>query len=117
MITARKDSSNPVPFRRPYLCLMVRISGREEKWFIDVEGQTHKYLESKSEGRTTGRLAALCRLLASKGILVANYGTYAGEASATHILRDGFLFSRMPELDCEGSGPVDFADPVYKSGW
>ncbi len=117
MITARKDSSNPTPFKKPYLCLLVKTCNLEENWFIDVDGQTFKYFDSHGEKRATGRLESLCRLLAAKGLLVIYYGSYAGEASATHILRDGFLFVRMSKFDIEDGEPVAFANPAYKASW
>jgi hypothetical protein len=94
------DSEYVYP-RGPYLELTVFGEGLktiepEDKmhavWFIDVGGKIEKYI---SDGHPTDLLQALCKQIASGGIMVKSFSSYRGSGGPSHILRNGTLFRRI----------------------
>ena len=107
-------------FVQPFLCISIVSQGEDQSWFIDIDGKIHQYISPKNKCRKA--LVELCKMLASNGFMVNYYGSYAGSAGPSHILRCGAIFSRMNEefesKSSEERGEVNnFSMPKYEKWW
>ncbi len=51
-------------------------------------------------------------------MIVIGYGSYAGEAAATHVMRNGSIFSLMEEFEQDNGKVIkDIDTPILLERW